>query len=120
MSDADSLKREIFEKIAEFYRLEHGEQPFIPGQTKIHYAGRVYDQREMITLCYRRRDWKEYRKTTQGQAMADPSPFFKLWDLSETEQQKTFEVMAEWSVPQYSVQNTTDSPGSLASNQSSV
>ncbi len=42
MSDADSLKREIFEKIAEFYSLEHGEQPFIPGQTKINYAGRVH------------------------------------------------------------------------------
>jgi len=50
MSDADSLKREIFKKIAEFYRLEHGEQPFIPGQSKVHYAGRVYDEREMITM----------------------------------------------------------------------
>lgn len=50
MTDADSLKREIFEKIAEFYRLEHAEQPFIPGQTKIHYAGRVYDQREMLAM----------------------------------------------------------------------
>jgi len=50
MSDADTLKREIFEKIAEFYGLEHGEQPFIPGQTKIHYAGRVYDQREMMAM----------------------------------------------------------------------
>jgi prolycopene isomerase len=49
----------------------------------------------MITLCYRRRDWKQYRKTTQGQAMADPSPFFKLWDLSEAEQLTTIEVMAE-------------------------
>ena len=50
MSDADSVKREIFEKIAEFHNLEHGEQPFIPGQTKIHYAGRVYDEREMIAM----------------------------------------------------------------------
>ncbi|MBC8249380.1 MAG: lipopolysaccharide biosynthesis protein RfbH [Anaerolineales bacterium] len=50
MSAADSLKREIFEKIAEFYSLEHGEQPFILGQTKIHYAGRVYDEREMMAM----------------------------------------------------------------------
>ena len=50
MSDANSLKREIFEKIAEFYSLEHGEQPFVPGETKIHYAGRVYDQREMMAM----------------------------------------------------------------------
>jgi CDP-6-deoxy-D-xylo-4-hexulose-3-dehydrase len=50
MSDADSLKREIFEKIEAFYRLEHEGQPFIPGQTKVHYAGRVYDQREMMAM----------------------------------------------------------------------
>jgi len=50
MSDADALKREIFDKIAEFYSLEHGEQAFIPGQTKIHYAGRVYDEREMVAM----------------------------------------------------------------------
>ena len=47
---ADFLKREIFEKIAEFYRLEHEEQPFVPGQTKIHYAGRVYDEKEMVAM----------------------------------------------------------------------
>jgi len=47
---ADSLKHEIFEKVAEFYNLEHQEQPFVPGQTKIHYAGRVYDQREMLAM----------------------------------------------------------------------
>jgi CDP-6-deoxy-D-xylo-4-hexulose-3-dehydrase len=50
MSNSDSLKREIFEKIAKFYSLEHEEQPFVPGQTKIHYAGRVYDQREMLAM----------------------------------------------------------------------
>jgi CDP-6-deoxy-D-xylo-4-hexulose-3-dehydrase len=50
MNEADSLKREIFEKIAEFYSLEHREQPFIPGQTRIHYAGRVYDEQEMIAM----------------------------------------------------------------------
>jgi CDP-6-deoxy-D-xylo-4-hexulose-3-dehydrase len=50
MSDANALKREIFEKIAEFYNLEHCKQPFIAGQTKIHYAGRVYDQLEMIAM----------------------------------------------------------------------
>ena len=50
MSDADTLRGEIFEKIAEFYSLEHGEKPFVPGQTKIHYAGRVYDEREMLAM----------------------------------------------------------------------
>lgn len=50
MSDANSLKREIFDKIAEFCSLKHEEQPFIPGRTKVHYAGRVYDEREMMAM----------------------------------------------------------------------
>lgn len=58
------------------------------------------DQREMITLCYRRGDWSDYRRIRQGQAMADASPFFKLWDLSEEEQQQTIDLMAEIAVMQ--------------------
>jgi CDP-6-deoxy-D-xylo-4-hexulose-3-dehydrase len=48
--DVHSLRKEIFDKVAEFYRLEHEERLFIPGQTKIQYAGRVYDQREMLAM----------------------------------------------------------------------
>jgi len=56
------------------------------------------DERDMITICYRRKDWTEYRKVKQGQAMADSTPFFKLWDIGEEEQDKVTAIMAEMAV----------------------
>jgi len=44
----DQLKEEIFQKIKDFYELKHKHQEFIPGKTKVNYAGRIYDEREMI------------------------------------------------------------------------
>jgi prolycopene isomerase len=53
------------------------------------------DPRDIITLCYRRKDWKDYKKVTQGQAMADAKPFFDLWGIDEKEQAKAVAVMTE-------------------------
>lgn len=49
----DSLKKEIFDKVKEYYRLAHGEKDhdlFVPGETKVNYAGRVFDEKEMLAL----------------------------------------------------------------------
>src|SRR6185295_13378520 len=47
----DKLKQEILSKVEEYYRLVHqGSSSFVAGTTKIGYAGRVYDEREMINL----------------------------------------------------------------------
>ncbi|MCJ7795871.1 MAG: FAD-dependent oxidoreductase [Thermoleophilia bacterium] len=54
------------------------------------------DKRDVIKICYRRRDWKDYKLVSQAQAMADASPFFRLWDLNAEEQQKTVAIMAEF------------------------
>ncbi len=53
------------------------------------------DPREVITLAYRRKDWDEYRIVTQTQAMADPEPFFQVWDISEEEKPAAIAVMTE-------------------------
>jgi CDP-6-deoxy-D-xylo-4-hexulose-3-dehydrase len=50
MEQARILRQEILEKVAEFYTLAHAEQPFTPGETKIHYAGRVYGARELVNM----------------------------------------------------------------------
>ena len=50
MSRSDQLRQEIFEKVAQLYATEHQPEPFVAGQTRIHYAGRVYDERELIAL----------------------------------------------------------------------
>jgi CDP-6-deoxy-D-xylo-4-hexulose-3-dehydrase len=51
MRDEQEIRREIFEKIAELHRLRKtaiGE--FIPGTTPVLYGGRVYDEREIVSL----------------------------------------------------------------------
>ncbi|MEW6096209.1 MAG: lipopolysaccharide biosynthesis protein RfbH [bacterium] len=44
------LKKEIFELVAKYYLEEHKVKPFVPKQISIPYAGRVYDEKEIISL----------------------------------------------------------------------
>jgi len=44
------IKNEIFERVVDFYKSEKKERKFIPGQTPINYAGRIYDEKELINL----------------------------------------------------------------------
>ncbi|RMF12617.1 MAG: FAD-dependent oxidoreductase, partial [Candidatus Dadabacteria bacterium] len=54
------------------------------------------DDRNVITLAYRRHDWKDYNVVSQPQAMADPRPFFKLWKLDDpADQMKAMQFMTE-------------------------
>lgn len=47
---AEELKAEILEKTARYYALGKEEETFIPGKTRVHYAGRVYDDAEVKAL----------------------------------------------------------------------
>ena len=49
----EELRKEILEKTAEYYRLVHKakqEADFVPGKSRVNYAGRVFDEREMQNL----------------------------------------------------------------------
>ncbi|HEC36369.1 MAG TPA: lipopolysaccharide biosynthesis protein RfbH [Anaerolineae bacterium] len=46
--DEQTLRRRIRELVVEYYRQAHSSRPFVPGQTRVNYAGRVYDERELI------------------------------------------------------------------------
>lgn len=50
MKTQESLKSEIFTKVREYYQLAHKKADFIPGKSNIPYAGRVYDENELINL----------------------------------------------------------------------
>ncbi|TCD47961.1 lipopolysaccharide biosynthesis protein RfbH [Chlorobium sp. N1] len=53
MKNAEVLKQEILAKTREYYELVHKpvqEAPFEPGQSRVAYAGRVFDEKEMINL----------------------------------------------------------------------
>jgi CDP-6-deoxy-D-xylo-4-hexulose-3-dehydrase len=45
----EQIRQEIFEKVKQFYSLKNYDV-FIPGTTPINYAGRVYDEQELISL----------------------------------------------------------------------
>lgn len=53
------------------------------------------DTRDIIKIAYRKHGWKDYRIGTQSQSMADPAPFFRLWDIDAAAQQKAIAFMAE-------------------------
>lgn len=44
------IRKEIFDKVVELYNLRKAHEKFFPGKTRINYAGRVYDEKEMISL----------------------------------------------------------------------
>ncbi len=49
MNNQEKLRKQILKKVIEFY-YEKQKGKFIPGETVIPYAGRVYDEKEMINL----------------------------------------------------------------------
>lgn len=47
MTDIKQLRKEIIEKTIEYYLVRFAQKEFIPGKTKVNYAGRVFDQQEL-------------------------------------------------------------------------
>jgi len=53
MTQEQQLKHEILEKTKAYYELVHKtrqSQPFIAGESRVNYAGRVFDEKEMVNL----------------------------------------------------------------------
>jgi CDP-6-deoxy-D-xylo-4-hexulose-3-dehydrase len=46
-AERDALRREILAKVEAFYVLAHARREWVPGKTRVHYAGRVFDAREL-------------------------------------------------------------------------
>ena len=66
MDNADKLKLEIFDKVKEYYKLVHEpkqNEDFAPGKSRVNYAGRVFDEKEMLNLVDSSLDfWLTYGK----------------------------------------------------------
>ena len=53
MTSTEQLKAEIRSKVEEYYRQVHSpaqSEPFVPGKTRVNYAGRVFDKEELVNL----------------------------------------------------------------------
>lgn len=48
MKNHINIRSEILEQTAEFYKQRFSERKFIPGKSRINYAGRVFDEKEII------------------------------------------------------------------------
>jgi CDP-6-deoxy-D-xylo-4-hexulose-3-dehydrase len=48
--DVAALRKEILEKVAEFARLRWAPHDYVPGKTPTPYAGRVFDEDEVVSL----------------------------------------------------------------------
>ena len=48
MSDINNLRKEIIEKTIHYYKTKFAPQEFIPGKTRVNYAGRVFNENELI------------------------------------------------------------------------
>lgn len=44
------IKKQILDKVKEFYLAKKIEEKFIPGKDYINYSGRVYDEKELVNL----------------------------------------------------------------------
>lgn len=50
MSRAEALRQSILAQVAEFYEEVHADRTFVPGESKVNYAGRVYDEQEIQNM----------------------------------------------------------------------
>jgi len=50
MNKSDEIRSNIKRLTKEFYQAKFGKQTFIPGKTKVNYAGRVFDENEIVNL----------------------------------------------------------------------
>jgi len=46
--DIKNLRQEIIAKTIEYYQAKFAQKEFIPGKTRVNYAGRVFDEKELI------------------------------------------------------------------------
>ncbi len=53
------------------------------------------DDRDVLRIAYRKRGWSDYRIAKLGQSMADPAPFFAVWDIDAEAQAKAIAFMTE-------------------------
>ncbi len=50
MDSEQQLRNEILERVFRIYQLREETKEFIPGKTRVHYSGRVFDEKEMQAL----------------------------------------------------------------------
>jgi CDP-6-deoxy-D-xylo-4-hexulose-3-dehydrase len=50
MTQADQIRKDILALVEDYYRARFSEPTFEPGTSLVHYAGRVFDEKELVNL----------------------------------------------------------------------
>ncbi len=50
MKETEELRQQILALVGDYYDKAHAERPFVPTETMVNYAGRVYDAEEMQNM----------------------------------------------------------------------
>jgi len=50
MTESDRLRQSILAQVADYYEIAHKNKEFVAGESRVHYAGRVYDADELQSL----------------------------------------------------------------------
>ncbi|MDR3671583.1 MAG: lipopolysaccharide biosynthesis protein RfbH [Holophaga sp.] len=50
MSSAEAIRAQILELTRQYVELAHQPKPFVPGESRVNYSGRVYDEAELLNL----------------------------------------------------------------------
>jgi CDP-6-deoxy-D-xylo-4-hexulose-3-dehydrase len=50
MSTAESIRAQILELTRQYVEVAHAPKPFVPGESRVNYAGRVFDEAELLNL----------------------------------------------------------------------
>lgn len=48
MADYKQIRKEIIQKTIEYYQARFAENEFIPGKSRVNYAGRIFDHQELV------------------------------------------------------------------------
>ncbi len=79
MSRANELRQEILELVRQYSREKFAKKPFDPQHSLLHYAGRVFDERELVNLVDASLD---FYLTTNRYAEEFEAEFADYFDLS--------------------------------------
>jgi CDP-6-deoxy-D-xylo-4-hexulose-3-dehydrase len=50
MNSEKEIREEILKNVEKLYKLRKANEKFIPGESKVNYAGRVFDEKEMVAV----------------------------------------------------------------------
>ena len=47
MPELENLRKDIIQKTVQYYQTKFADKPFIPGKSRVNYAGRIFDDKEI-------------------------------------------------------------------------